>query len=532
MILLEDKEVRRKFVFLNSIRIAILSALILISIFIHLFFETSNKVLPIVASLLAAVILSIVNFYLIRVLIYRTAVYIQLFIDIIVITLLVYFSGGIASPFYFLYILPIIVSANFLKKRDTLYIATLSFILFGILSDLLYLRVVPFYFGISPEHITLGSFVYNLLMSFIAFSTVGILSSFYFEKIKSAGEALRNVQENLKELVQLNNTVMEKMENGFITCDSEGRSIFYNEKSKVLLNLDKQSNIFNLLLSPDDFQRIQSLSHINNRYYFETQVDGFYMGVSVSFIENLYSIKKIYVFIITDLTEKKEIEETLQQREHLALIGEMAAGIAHEIRNPLASISGSVQFLKKELTLGPEYKNLMDIIVKESHRLSMSIEEFLEFTHNAPLDKADLDISMVVDEIIELLALNHQDIKFVRRYNNGQFLHGDPKKIKQLVWNLVNNAVKAVTGIERDKEVEVAINEEDSHIFLYVKDNGIGIDRTELDKIFTPFYSKFTSGIGLGMPMVKRIVQEHQGDIKIKSKKNIGTEVKVCFSQN
>jgi two-component system sensor histidine kinase PilS (NtrC family) len=238
------------------------------------------------------------------------------------------------------------------------------------------------------------------------------------------------------------------------------------------------------------------------------------------------------VFIITDLTEKKEIEETLQQREHLALIGEMAAGIAHEIRNPLASISGSVQFLKKELTLGPEYKNLMDIIVKESHRLSMSIEEFLEFTHNAPLDKKDLDVSTVVDEIIELLALNHQDIKFVRRYNNGHYLNGDPKKIKQLIWNLVNNAVKAVTGIERDKEVEVAINEEDSRIFLYVKDNGIGIDRAELDKIFTPFYSKFTSGIGLGMPMVKRIVQEHQGDIKIKSKKNIGTEVKVCFSQN
>ncbi len=529
MILLADKEVRRKFVFLNSIRIAILSALILISIFIHLFFETSNRVLPIVASLMAAVILSILNFYLIRILSYRSAIYFQLFIDIIVITLLVYFSGGIASPFYFLYILPIIVSSNFLKKRDTLYIATFSFILFGILSDLLYLGVVPFYFGISPEHITLGSFVYNLLMSFIAFSTVGILSSFYFEKIKSTGEALRNVQENLKELVQLNNTVMEKMENGFITCDSDGRSISYNEKSKVLLNLGRQSNVFNLLLSPEDFRRIQGLSHINNRYYFEKKVNDFFLGVSVSFIENLYSIEKIYVFIITDLTEKKEIEEALQQKEHLALIGEMAAGIAHEIRNPLASISGSVQFLKKELRLAPEYKNLMDIIVKESHRLSMSIEEFLDFTHTTPLHLIRLDVSILVDEIIELIKINHKDIHFICRYNSGHIFMGDHKKIKQLIWNLMNNAVKAVASIEREKEVEIAISDQENMINIYIKDNGIGIDRSELEKIFTPFYSKFTSGIGLGMAVVKRIIQEHNGEIKIRSEKNIGTEVKVCF---
>jgi two-component system sensor histidine kinase PilS (NtrC family) len=529
LIFLEDQEINRRFVFLNSIRIAILSALILISIFILIFVETLETILPIIVSLSFAVIFSILNFYLFKVLNYRVAIYLQLFVDIIVITFLVYFSGGIVSPFYFLYILPIIVSSIFLKRRDTLYIATLSFIIFGILSDLLYLKVIPFYFGIYPQqHIPLGSFIYNLLMSFIAFSTVAILSSYYFEKIRTTGEALKNIQENLKDLVLLNNTVMEKMENGFMICDSGGKLISYNEKSKNLLNLNSRSNVFELLLSSADNQKIKSLSHINNRYYFEKRENGVFLGVSVSFIENLYGIDKIFVFIVTDLTERKEIEDALKSKEHLALIGEMAAGIAHEIRNPLASISGSVQFLQKELKLEPEYQNLMEIIIRESGRLSKSIEDFLEFTRVTPLNLSDIDISAVMDEIIELIRLNHQKVKFLKKYIPGNVIRADQKKVKQLVWNLLNNAVKAMN---EKGFIEIHIYEEGDCVNLFIKDDGVGIEKGELKRIFTPFYSRFTSGIGLGMSIVKRIIEEHGADIKIKSKKNVGTEVTVCFKK-
>jgi two-component system sensor histidine kinase PilS (NtrC family) len=491
--------------------------------------ETLETILPIIVSLSFAVIFSILNFYLFKVLNYRVAIYMQLFVDIIVITFLVYFSGGIVSPFYFLYILPIIVSSIFLNRRDTLYIATLSFIIFGILSDLLYLKVIPFYFGIYPQqHIPLGSFIYNLLMSFIAFSTVAILSSYYFEKIRTTGEALKNIQENLKDLVLLNNTVMEKMENGFMICDSGGKLISYNEKSKNLLNLNSRSNVFELLLSKSDNQKIKSLSHINNRYYFEKIENGVFLGVSVSFIENLYGIDKIFVFIVTDLTERKEIEDALKSKEHLALIGEMAAGIAHEIRNPLASISGSVQFLQKELKLEPEYQNLMEIIIRESSRLSKSIEDFLEFTRVTPLNVSDIDISEVMDEIVELIRLNQQKVKFLKKYISGNVIRADQKKVKQLVWNLLNNAVKAMNG---KGFIEIHIYEEGDCVNLFIKDDGVGIEKGELKKIFTPFYSRFTSGIGLGMSIVKRIIEEHGADIKIKSKKNVGTEVTVCFKK-
>ncbi|MBN1196519.1 MAG: hypothetical protein JXA62_03855, partial [Candidatus Aminicenantes bacterium] len=126
MILLEDKQLARKFVLTNSIRIAILSGLLLISLFVGLFFKTPFPTVPILVSLSIAVVFSLLEFFLIRVLHYRTAIYLQLGMDLMVVTLLVYFSGGISSPFYFLYILPIIVSALFLKRTETIYVATFA----------------------------------------------------------------------------------------------------------------------------------------------------------------------------------------------------------------------------------------------------------------------------------------------------------------------------------------------------------------------------------------------------------------------
>ncbi|HLP48010.1 MAG TPA: ATP-binding protein, partial [Candidatus Kapabacteria bacterium] len=268
---------------------------------------------------------------------------------------------------------------------------------------------------------------------------------------------------------------------------------------------------------------------LNKKFYFEVEANSRALGISHSIIENIYSFDKVYVFIITDLTEKREIEKKLQQKERLALIGEMSAGIAHEIRNPLASISGSVQFLSKELKLDTEYQNLMDIIVKESGRLSNSIEVFLDYARPIPLIQVEFDLSQAVDDVVELISLNYPGIKVVKKYSEGNFILADMKKIDQVIWNLINNSVKAITegGI-----IEINIYSRDDDIYLSIKDNGIGIARGEMEKMFTPFYSKFSSGIGLGMAIVKRIIDEHNFDIKIISEKNIGTEVIICFKGN
>ncbi len=526
MIAVEDQTLHKKLIFLNSLRIAIISALALVSGIILLFFNAPYSLLSIIISLAVAIAVSILFFPLEKLLKIRKLLYLQLTFDILMITLLVYLSGGIVSPFYFLYILPIIVAAIFFSRRDTLIIATVSFICFGTLSDLLYLNIIPFYPSFAVSDVALGTFIYNLLMSFIAFASVSFISSYYFERIKKTGEQLKNIQENLQDMMLLNNSVMEKMENGFITSDAQGRIVSYNAKAAAFLNLKKGGNVFDLLLVRDELPQMQKIWQSNNSYYFEKNMRGFSLGISLSSIEKVSSFERLLVFLITDLSAIKEIEKKLKETEHLALIGEMAAGIAHEIRNPLASISGSVQFLRQELKLEPELKNLMDIIVKESDRLSAFIEEFLNFSKQSPLEISAFDLSRVVNDVVSMISRNQGAVRFIKKYNHGVTVHADAKKIKQLVWNLLNNAVKA---LQEKGEVEINLFQDSRAVYLSIHDFGVGMDRAEIEKIFMPFYSKFAFGIGLGMNIVKRIVEEHGFKMEIKSEKNIGTEVVICF---
>ncbi len=526
MIAVEDQTQHKKLIFLNSLRIAILSALALVSGIILLFFNAPYSLLSIIISLAVAIAVSILFFPLEKLLKVRKQLYVQLTFDILMITLLVYLSGGIVSPFYFLYILPIIVAAIFLSRRDTLIIATVSFICFGTLSDLLYLNIIPFYPSFAVSDVALGTFIYNLLMSFIAFASVSFISSYYFERIRKTGEQLKNIQENLQDMMLLNNSVMEKMENGFVTSDDQGRIVSYNAKAAAFLNLKKGGNVFDLLLVRDELPQIQKIWQSNNSYYFEKSMRGFSLGISLSSIEKVSSFERLLVFLITDLSAIKEIEKKLKETEHLALIGEMAAGIAHEIRNPLASISGSVQFLRQELKLEPELKNLMDIIVKESDRLSAFIEEFLNFSKQSPLEISAFDLAGVVNDVVSMISRNLGAVRFIKKYNPGITVHADAKKIKQLVWNLLNNAVKA---LQEKGEIEINIFQDARAVYLSIHDFGVGMDRAEIEKIFMPFYSKFAFGIGLGMNIVKRIVEEHGFKMEIKSEKNLGTEVVICF---
>ena len=528
MIAIEDQKLSKKLVFLNSIRIAILLTLTLVSIIIWLFFDIQFAIIPVVIAQLAAIAVSVLFFPLSGLLTIRLLLYCQLTFDILMITLLVYLSGGIISPFYFLYILPISVASIFLNRRDTVIMATFSFISFGILSDLLYLGIIPYYPNIDVAEVSLGTFIYNLLMSFIAFAAFSIMSSYYFERMRKTGDQLKNIQDNLQDMILLNNSVMEKMENGFMTSDSKGRIISYNAKAAHFLRLKKADNAFELLLVKNDQPRIQKTWQDNIPYYFEMKLHEFDLGVSVSSIKKISTFENLLVFLITDLSTIREIEKKLQEKEHLALIGGMAAGLAHEIRNPLASISGSVQFLRQELPLSSEFRSLMDIIVRESARLSAFIEEFLNFSKQLPLEIGEFDLAPVMDEIVEMLALNSHQVRFLKKYNRGHMVVADVRKIRQLVWNLLNNAIKA---LNEKGEIEINLLREAGNVTLSIKDFGIGMDSSEMQKIFTPFYSKFASGIGLGMTIVKQIVDEHGFKMEIKSEKKLGTEVVVCFSK-
>lgn len=514
----------RRIRFLNSIRIAILSGLLFTSLLVLLLLPTPSPVVPLIAVLGLAIVISLLFIPLSRTLSRRRTIYLQIGADLAIVSFLVYLSGGIGSPFYFLYLLPILVSAIFLSRYDTIITATIAFVVFGTLADLLFLKIIPCYPGIEPPDITMGAFVYNLIMAFISFAGMSVLFSYYFEKIRRTRAELASVREDLLDLVQLNGSVLEEMENGFLTCDSRGKVVSCNKKAAAILGVAVGSDLFPLILSPEGIRQVQSLSSSHKRHYFERGYGAFQLGISVSVLERFSSYHRLFVFLITDLTEMKSISRRLEESEHLALIGQMVASIAHEIRNPLASISGSVQFLKGDLTLEPSQQRLMEIIVHESERLSKSIEDFLSFTRITPVEAVPFDLSAIVDEVVEMLAISQRHIRFERRYDRPVPARGDTLKLKQLLWNLLNNAVKASpTG----GAIVVSILREEAGPVLKISDAGVGMKREDLDQVFTPFFSRFSSGIGLGMALVKRIVDEHRFRIAIESERNRGTEVTV-----
>ncbi len=515
----------RTFYIINYIRTSVITVLLFCTAFILIFLDNPYTFFPIILTLFSALVFSVLNFYLLKRARFRFVFFFQLYFDILVITLLVYFSGGITSPLYFLYILPIIIASFFLSKKEAFYIAALSFIVLGIMSDLMYLGLLPFYSTMFVSTITLPTFIYNIIMSFFGFMLVAALTSWYFEKVKEQREELRVVQNNLRDISMLNRVVLDKIGSGFLISDESGNLITFNATARELLKIEgnrRVGEIFGLTESTDS---LLIKVAAGSGYYFEKEIDGRHLGISVSEIREIYSFKSVLAFIIMDLTDQKEFEMELKRKEHMAQIGEMVAGITHEIRNPLASISGAVQFLMKDLHLPEEHKKLMDIIVKESNRLSHSIEELLTFTKERPVERENFEMAPLLNEVIDLAEHRNRGVEFVRNYSTACIINADRNRMTQIIWNLVNNAVKAV---KNSGKVEIIVGDEpDSH--LIVKDNGIGMDEEERDRIFTPFYSTFTAGFGLGMAIVKRSLDEHGFTIEVKSVKGEGTEIVIWF---
>jgi len=513
----------------NTVRITILSVILFSGLFISQFIDLKISLGPIFLFLILTLVLCVILFFLMKRVHRILAVVLQLVLDIVIISVLVFFSGGVISPFYFLYVLPIIISAFFFSRWRVIFVAMVCYTLFASLSNLIYYRILPFYVGEAGFDLSFGDFIFNLIISFFAFSSVAFLSSFYYDRLRKSRAEIENLQEDLRELNVLNNAVMDKIANGFMISNADGVLVSANNMARDVLDIQRDpTNVFRLLGIEEKKEEIKREISRQNKTYFERELGEYFLGVSVSVLRGVYSFDFLYAFVIIDLTERKKVEELLQQKEKFAMIGKMASGIAHELRNPLASISGSAQFLKKELGVKEkEYRDLLGIIVNESTRLSRVVDNFLQFSKSKQTQIEHFDISPVLQEVLQLIQMNHPRLKINRNFEPGFMVDADPNKIKQLIWNLVSNAVKAVNSTGT---IDITLFERGGKQYLSIKDYGIGLSRQEEKMIFNPFFSKFSSGIGLGMFMVKQILNEHDFSIKIKSTPNVGTEVIVCMS--
>jgi two-component system sensor histidine kinase PilS (NtrC family) len=477
--------------------------------------------------------------------------YCQVGVDMVLETFLVVATRGLASPFTFLYLISIISASMILYRQGGLTAALFSSILYGMTGGLQYSGLIRF----GPEPFQPGEAIYSLLMNVVAFFMVAILSNNLAEKLKQARQSLQEKETGLTELRAFHENIVQSISSGLLTADLAGRVTSLNRTAQEITGLSWEEvkgkrcmEIFPWKGLMDFYENPLKINRAS-RYDVETlRKDGsrLLLGVTLSPLRNEDNKVAGVVGTFQDLTKIRELEEEMRKQEKMASIGEMAAGMAHEIRNPLAALSGSMQVLRKELILNEEHQHLMEIALKETDRLNNIITEFLYYARPSPLNHKSCDLRRLLEETLQLLQNSkdyHNDIGVKTFFGCDPVLAMvDPDQMRQVFWNLCINAVQAmprggvltVAASVSEGEFPRPVHRlQDSQsdegkekircVEIIFEDNGEGIQRGQLDRIFDPFFTTKAHGSGLGLAIVHRIIGDHGGRIWAESRSEKGT---------
>ncbi|HEY7817904.1 MAG TPA: ATP-binding protein, partial [Vicinamibacteria bacterium] len=459
------------------------------------------------------------------------------------VTGIVHSTGGIESNFSFLYLISIISASIILFGRGGLVAATVASVLYGALVQALYLGAIRPYHSEALPPVPLPSQVvaYTVFLNVFAFYSVALLTSYLSESLRLAGRKLEEASDSLADLEVFNRIIIDSITSGLMTTDVDGRINFFNRAAAGILVVDAQQamgqDVRSLLGEKEDFLERLREKLAGKRFlrmegaYLNRRGEELYLGMSVSHLLFEGEEKSGFLFIFQDLTEIRRLEREVRLKENLATMGEMAAGMAHEIRNPLASISGSVQVLAEAEGLTEEQRRLMDIIVRESERLSGTLTEFLAYARPPRFEPAQIDLRQVLEETATLLG-NSSELLPEHQIaldlpETPVRLFADPNQMKQITWNLARTALQAMPDGGR-LQMSVARNGSGGVVMTF-RDQGIGISGGEVHKVFEPFSGSFKRGSGLGLAIVYRIVKDYNGMIQVDSVANKGTVISVHF---
>lgn len=470
----------------------------------------------------------------------------QITVDVILETFVVYLTGVEESVFASVYNLSIISGSILLYRRGGLVAASLCSVLYGGLLNLRFFSMLPSVFGAPSKALLVsgGDLFFSLVVNVSAFFTVAFLSSYLAEQARVSKEKLESAQSDFSRLAALHDHILQCLPSGLITCDSDGRVTFANHAAYIITGLSREqiSNQFLSSIFPEfPASLLQELSsdlyspQLRRKTMGYTRPDGkrLELGFSLAPLKDDSGSMRGTILHFQDLTETVAMEEHLRKVDKLASIGEMAARIAHEIRNPLASVSGSIQILRKELALDGTNKKLMDIVIRETNRLNGLLSDFLSFARPEQLRPTRMNLSRLLREIIALFMERASGQWCMRsKIGEGLLLEADPERIRQVVWNLLNNALEAMpNGGElwlranwAQRPAPSGLNREVKWAVVEVEDNGPGIPAEIIDKIFDPFFTTKERGTGLGLSIVHRLMEEMGGRVEVKSQEGLGTK--------
>ena len=448
----------------------------------------------------------------------------QLFTDLAFVTAVVYVTGGIDTFFNFLYPLVIIVASILLPRYWAYLTAAVSFILFGAVLELTYFEKLPS-FQSSPRA-DAKSLLAVILINFFAYLAVAHLSSALAAKLRQAGMELQDKSGELLSLQALHENVVHSIRSGLITTDIEGRITLVNAPGQKLLERTT-SSIYGRYVSELFLDRLPNLEGISA----QGEVRGLTpaggektFGVTVTALTVPAHGTIGYVYTFEDRTELRRLEREIRMRDRLAAVGRLAAGIAHEIRNPLASIAGSIKVLSQISPFNDEQRTLVDIITRESSRLNSIISDFLAYSREKSYKFSRMDLVPLLEDTLVLLSNRAQspDLKVERNFAVQQaFAAIDADRMKQVFWNLLENAVRAV---DQHGVISVSVEPAGDYWRIAIRDNGPGIAPNMIEKIFEPFQTSFEGGTGLGLAIVYQIVQAHGATISVQSSLGNGAE--------
>ncbi|MGH7266890.1 MAG: two-component system sensor histidine kinase NtrB [Candidatus Rokuibacteriota bacterium] len=465
---------------------------------------------------------------------------VQIYLDVVLGTGLIYVTGGTFSPFPFIYLFSILATSIVVSPRRSFATATVSVLVHGFLLFLQFYRLIPPIgeFAQRQDLVAEGSFALLLISANACASfTVAYLATY---------RQARRTEFNLAELQVLHEDIVQSVSSGLVTFDRDGRVLTANRTVEMLSGFSQRElqrqawdRIFQSAPAfPPLWENLRTWLRVPQRFQTSlVRADGTVIpiGVSASLLRRGSGEPMGVICSFQDLSDIKRMEAQVRHADRLAAIGRLAAGLAHEIRNPIASIRGSVEVLRQNLKPQGADRRLMDIVLRESDRLDGTIGEFLEFSRPRRLAPVLTDVVAVIDEVLLLLGQPAgEKLRTIREYPDGTLkAYVDPARIRQALWNLCRNAADAMPqggtlrviarrrpapGLDRGALIEIV-----------VEDTGPGVSSEHLPHIFEPFYTTKPDGTGLGLAIVHRIVEEHEGEIRVESAEHGGARFVVVL---
>jgi two-component system sensor histidine kinase PilS (NtrC family) len=539
-----DQELQQRLKTVMVLRVVFLTGFVILLLGARIQFAASLA--PLTVVICSGYLLTIIYALLFKVCKLPFTAAIQVIGDLFLVGGIIYTTGGTESPLSFLFLFVIIVASFILSRTASYFAASGASILYGLLMDLEFYRIIqPHYLFHEPERVVEGGYVYYLVFLNIgSYYSVAYLSGFLNSRLRLAREELAVASKDLEELQAFHTNVVRDMGTGLITTDDEGNITSMNRAAEVITGYQLEESrgqpcdtLLSVTVLEDFLKLTYGVSHPLQTEGECRRKDGktIFIRMKVSRFSGPETPRQGFICVFEDLTEYQEMQEKFSQAEQLAAVGRFSAGLAHEIRNPLASLSGSIQLLSKGLELKNTHKRLMEIVIRETDRLNGILTDFLNYSQPRKNRKTLVDLTQLIQDVT-LLIKNSDDFSSAHRIDfaataDHLVINADEEEIKQVVWNLCINGLQSM---EKGGSLKIELNkvasfqtqtfQSDKRGYVFtLEDEGCGISADQLKKIFDPFHTTKDNGIGLGLATVYRIVQQMGGTIDVVSKEGKGT---------